>query len=292
MRVVTWNVLYRNREERTDLLVNRLRRVEPDVVLLQETSPEHAETVAEQLGLTMVGCGRSIPDLPHESAPALLCSVAGDITPVGDVIELSMDDRTYAILSRVRLSDGTEAVIGSVHLSHTGQAGRMGIDLGYARFSTGHGSLDEVADETFRTSVATRLEQLMELDRVIAGEQPRRGVLLGGDFNFITYGGEYRRVLELGFSDAWSSGPRLGTRDTILEYNPLIGDGRGVYSERPPGVMQGVTGPLDYTLDFQFFTPGLTAESAWTLGRPDEDDPEWVSDHLGLAADYRLSQAT
>ena len=288
MRILTWNVLDHERERRVEVLTDRLRRVGPDIVLLQETSQTHAAEVGRRLGMEVAACGRGDRQVTGDSVPAVLCS-SDKLTPDGDATELTTEGRPYVVLLRLRRQDGTEMLVGSVHLAHSNRTGRLAYDPDYVRFTSGHGPLSAIGDDDTRSSVRARLQQIASLEKVTtdSGTTP---TFLGGDFNFVAYGAEYRSILELGLRDAWTAGPRLGSRDTIMEYNPLIPGGRGVYDERPPDALSGATGPLDYTLDYQFVTAGVAVLGAWTVGRPDENDPEWVSDHLGLAVDYELPE--
>ena len=281
VRVVSWNVLYHDLPIRADGLCRVIAKAKPDIVLLQETNPENAAFVSDQLGMALLGCGPRASGQPFHSAPAILARDAD--APAKECLVLADEDKVYAILTTYAVGS-SEVLVGSVHLTHTNHVGRISLDPDYVAAAQCLASVEAIRDDSIRLSVQARLRQLNALLDAVVN---RTVVLLGGDFNFVPHGVEYRHLLTAGYGDCWDAGPRLGSRDTVLEQNPLIASGPGAYTPIARSAMPGTTGPLDYTLDFQF-TKGLHGVAAWVLGRPDPDAPVWHSDHLGLAADYDI----
>ncbi len=287
IRTLNWNVLYRDLERRAEGLADAIASVGPDLVLLQETNPSHAAETAERLGMVVVGCGPAEAAGTITSVPAILARF-GAVDPSPDPgLILTDAAKTYAVVHPFAVG-GRRLIVASIHLTHTAQAGRMALDHDVVAAAQGGATVADIADPTIRDSVRARLAQLDALEaavRSLAGDGDP--ILLGGDFNFVPRGPEYRRVLDAGFDDAWESGPRLGSRDTIIEHNPLISDGPGVYDVVSKAALTGTTGPLDYTLDYQFVA-GLRCRAAWVVGRPDPVAPIWHSDHLGVATDHEI----
>ena len=288
LRVLTWNVLYRDLDGRADGLAAAIAEVAPDIVVLQETNRSHAEATASRLDMAVIGCGPSAPGGAVTSVPAILARVdVADPAP-GTAVVLADDTKTYAVLHPFHLGP-RRLVVASVHLTHTAQAGRMALDEAYVTAAQGLGDVADIADATVADSVTARLGQIESLTAAAASlAGVDAAVILAGDFNFVPHGVEYRRLLAAGYADAWTAGPRLGSRDTIIEHNPLISDGPGVYAEAGAAVMTGTTGPLDYTLDYHFVAR-VRCRAAWVVGRPDPLAPVWHSDHLGVAADHEIA---
>lgn len=284
LRLATWNILNSNRFDRLELLSRHLRNVHPDVVLLQESSPQYALALADELGMH-VAVTAVDPALRDEetSVPAILSAYE---TSNANVQELPSDTgRAFFHVSATIHATGAEVRVGSAHLRHTPQAGRMGLDADYRAAAASRSHTGNIKDADLRISVLQRLEQL---DAMLSRLDPGEPTIFGGDFNFVPDGIEYR-TLASQFVDTWRSAPRLGHGATILERNPLIGDGRGLYTRQAGSVLEGSTGDLDYTLDYQFCSPGIEVGAAWTIGDPNTAETSaWPSDHLGIVADYAL----
>jgi endonuclease/exonuclease/phosphatase family metal-dependent hydrolase len=281
---VTWNVLWRERAARQNILVESLREASPDVVFLQETSPAHASVVAAALGM----CLAAVPatgSTETTSVPAILTSekpVESRVLSLPRPLDLSA-------VSAVAEVEGVRVRLISTHLRHTPHAGRMGIDVDYRSASLGRIPVAGIRDDAIRTSVEVRLAQLEALRTGLIPKAPDEAVIIGGDFNFVPDGVEYRMVLGWGLSDSWRAAPRLGSGATIIDRNPLIADGRRPYASLASTLLPGAPRSLDYTLDFQFHTgPGLAVEAAWIIGEPRTGDGVWPSDHLGIVAEYDL----
>ena len=293
MRILSWNVLYRDRDARLELLAARAGAIEPDIILLQETSPEHASRLGAALGLELVAGGSEleIPGWTPSYSPAILVRPTMRAQPTGCLLAANGHDggnRVFAAGAQVTPDDGRTLRIASVHLSSTRLAGRMGHDLSYRR-SARLGDTAVVDDGAIRRSMMQRMDEIERLLEFISSPGADSAVI-GGDFNFVPYGPEYR-VLELaGFRDAWEAAPRLGSRDTILEDNLLLTDGVRVYSSQRPQIFPGSSGPLDYTLDFHFVRGSVDVGGAWTVGRAEGNQP-WVSDHLGVVVEYEFPGA-
>lgn len=279
MRVVTWNVLWRDRNQRLDALCRCLAAVRPDVVLLQETSPDHAAAVAQRLDLAAIAVPprdriEPMPGTDTISVPAIL---ARRLDRKKSIKLTGGGPACWLITAAVPGPDGGAVRIGSVHLAATRAAGRMTLDPDYlaaARSELGH---EAIREPGLRESVATRLQQLATVRAEFTEQQPW---LLAGDCNFVPAGIEHRHLLRSGAVDAWEEGPRPGSRCTIVAANPLVAETAADYPDLPPGLPT-----LDYTLDFQFHSGHGAALAGWTIGVP-APGLDWPSDHLGLAVDY------
>lgn len=273
MRILTWNILWRERDDRRGVLTDHIRRIDPDVILLQESSPGHADALASDLGFA-VAVVADDPVAEVVSTPSIITRLPF-VAPIGYQLGRT-PDRTYWLV---------EVTIGGIrvatmHLQHTHQAGTMALDSDYRAVDTRAG-VEHIADEEIRNSVRTRLEQLDIVREVVCDGTP---TVFGGDLNFAPDGIEYRTIVSWNVVDTWRVGPRLTNRATILQANPLVHGGTSVYSDQAEHLLPGTIGPLDYTLDYLFSSPGLTVGNAWTVGRPLAQS-EWPSDHLGVVID-------
>lgn len=284
--VVTWNVLYRDRNQRVQLVAERIRAVRPDVLLLQETSPDHAAALAEATGMC-VACVAPDGSADPVSVPAVLTArppvAAGTISLTGANEPL----RHYAHAT-IELA-GIPVRVATTHLQHTPGAWRLGIDRDYAAAAHSEAEVESIRDDEIRASVQHRLAELTQIAAIRADLQPLPEVF-GGDLNFVPRGPEYERIRSWGMFDSWADGPRLGSGATILGTNPFIHDGPSTGGRDGTTVLPGHRGPIDYTLDFQFHTARLRTDRAWTLGNADEAG-RWPSDHLGLAVEYSLCES-
>ncbi|MDO5533571.1 MAG: endonuclease/exonuclease/phosphatase family protein [Propionibacteriaceae bacterium] len=287
VRIATWNILWRNREQRLDTVAQVLRKVNPDIVLLQETSPDHAASLAEQIGHHVALVATSLRDTADPiSVPAILSHQQPEDTELL-VLPQRGDRPHYACVARFGAwAHGITAV--STHLRHTNRAGRMGFNptlRSWTPPSQDSGPSDPRGTDLLGT-VWDRMVQLQAIHEMLR-DRLDTPLVFGGDLNFVPDGPEYRAILDWGLADSWRAAPRLGYGETILEANPLIGDGPGLYSKVAADLFPGFAGPLDYTLDFQFTTPSVQPGNAWVFGRPVAGEP-WPSDHLGLAVDHEL----
>lgn len=284
IRVLTWNVLYRDAPSRIETLCDRIREVAPDVILLQESSPAHAEVIASALGMTVAAVAPE-PDKGVTSVPAIITGLPTRDTVVRELYNMG-DRATWAVSATVITPQGDVAVI-TTHLQHTHLAGRMAVDPQYRQ--TGASTQASIDEDQLRGSVQRRLLELEILMRTRTDNAAAVATVLGGDFNFLPDGVEYRQIVASGLADTWRAGPRLGSAATILEHNPLCSDGPGAYSELASARMPGLRGDLDYTLDFMFHSPTIQVGDVWIVGRPNGDEA-WASDHLGIVADYSLTE--
>lgn len=281
LTIATWNVLYRDRDTRLPLLTDRVLAIKPDVLLLQETNTAHAHALADATGMTVACVAPEDPEGPGVQ-PAVLTATA---SVSADVHTLSTRPGVYRHYAYAVVDiAGSRVRVSTTHLQHTVLAGRMGIDQSYAAVARGDITLDQIADDEIRVSVGRRLDELEQIE-TIRGQLEHLPEIFCGDLNFVPRGPEYQRILSWGMTDAWASGPRLGSGATILGANPLIADGPHAYDHDAADQLPGHTGLLDYILDFQFHTPELRADHAWTFGAAD-DLGRWPSDHLGLAVKY------
>ncbi|MDO5512861.1 endonuclease/exonuclease/phosphatase family protein [Corynebacterium sp.] len=273
MRILTWNILFRERQDRLHTLAEHIRRIDPDVILLQESSPEHAQELASMLGHDLA-IAADDPAADVVSCPAIITRL-----PFTDAREHLLEATPERHYWMVEVMIGGVRVA-STHLQHTHEAGTMALDADY-RGVDKREKVESIGEIEIRTSVTTRLSQLDIIREVVTDGTP---TVCGGDFNFPPDGIEYRTIIEWGLVDAWRAGPRLSNRNTILQFNPLVSGGAHAYSRRAEQQLPGSTGPLDYNLDYVFTTPGLRIEDSWTVGRPFHDGA-WPSDHLGVVAD-------
>lgn len=273
MRILSWNILYRDRDDRLEVLADHIRRIDPDVILLQESSPSHAQSLADVLGFHVAVAA---DDLAAEviSTPAIVTRAPAEESAMHLLGETS--DRHYWM---VEASVGGRRVA-SLHLQHTYMGGTMALDADYRGVDSAQ-QVADIADVEICTSVTTRLEQLDVVREIVCDGTP---TIFGGDFNFPPDGVEYRTILGWGVTDTWRAGPRLTNRASILQINPLVSGGSHAYSERADEQLPGTTGPFDYNLDYIFTTEGLRVGDSWTVGRP-FGSGAWPSDHLGVVVD-------
>lgn len=254
-RVATWNVLYRELEQREQRVLDELERLRADIVLLQETNAAHAERVAEAMGMRTVVC----PSGEHGNVvPAVLAREASVDTDIVMLPDVGAPVRQFAVAATVPVGTHTVRAV-SVHLRHTASAWRLA-----------HGGA--LADEPdARATVADRVVQVEALHRARAGWIAADHEVIGGDMNFVPGGIEYAAIVEQGFRDA-AEGRRQAT---VLAANPLIRD-----TPTDPALQR------DYTLDFQFHDRRLDVARLDVFGHPDAGGV-WPSDHLGVVVDYR-----
>ena len=290
LRVLTWNVLGRDRPARLDALCDTIRRINPDIVMLQESSSEHAQHVGARTGLQLIAVP-DVPSAPSTSVPTLL---ARNPLQDGASIELSapIDGHSYYAVTATFEHEKVLSQFCSTHLRHTDRAGRMGLDAGYRKAGRAGGADSTLVQNlapNLRHSVAARLSQIDVLHENLVGIAPNATArILCGDMNFVPDGPEYAALLRKGWTDSWRAAPRLGSGSTILDRNPLIADGRAPYQSLQVEAQPGGASHLDYTLDFQFNQGQLTVNGAWTVGDPDDTGAPWPSDHLGIVVDYEL----
>ncbi|MEA9987054.1 endonuclease/exonuclease/phosphatase family protein [Subtercola sp. RTI3] len=290
LRVLTWNTLHRDRSSRIGSLSKVITHIAPDVVMLQESSPEHADEVAQRTGLHVT----AVPDVDSDDAtsvPALLTRVPMTGSVVSE-LPAANDDHRYWAVSGTWTEGECFIQLTSTHLRHTHLAGRMGLDADYRlaaqQSRNGHAGPMQ-GDPSIADSVALRLRQLQALnDFLTIPRQQTSASILGGDFNFVPNGPEYQAVMHQGWSDAWHAAPRLGSGSTILDRNPLIADNPAPYRDVTLAKHPGGSAHPDYTLDFQFVRGNMTVNDAWTVGDPGHAGGQWPSDHLGIVVNYEI----
>ncbi|RDI35851.1 endonuclease/exonuclease/phosphatase family metal-dependent hydrolase [Rhodococcus sp. AG1013] len=272
LRVVTWNVLHTNRHQRVGLLAAAVATRRPDFVLLQESSPRHAEDLAAELGMHVAAVPDDAADLV--SVPAVLSTREPSEVRVdclaGD------DGRNYYLTTAVLEVDSTRIRVGSTHLRHTPSAWQM-TETG-RRFARDSGiRIDFGAIEA---TTAVRLRQLAEIGDLLHRKmEPVDHEILGGDFNLVPDSPEYAAIIEDRLRDSWN-GATAAARATVLARNPLVGDTPAHLRSDGPAARA-----LDYTLDYQFHSSGMEVVCAEVIGEPDGEGA-WPSDHLGLSVDY------
>ena len=159
VRVVSYNILKGDRGR--DRILDEIRRLGGDVVLLQEVKTDQAEGLARDLGMHVAF--RSHPNLPSEGLAVLSRYPLRDVTPVIDAA-----GRTCAIFADA-VADGKRFIAASVHLQATSSLGSV--------FKA-----DRIRGEEIQ---------------LIHNEWKRRGgyaLVIAGDFNQIPMGGNYRAV--------------------------------------------------------------------------------------------------
>lgn len=280
LRILTWNVLYRDVDARLPLLVPRVEAIRPDVFLVQETTAAHARALASATGMHLVAEG----ERTHPTAPTINAILAAE-PPVRAASHTIDAGARCTYLTADWQVGSTLLRVGTTHLRHTHQAGRMGVDSGYRAVARGVDAA-AIASDSIRESVSMRLAQLAEIRR-LREEDAVDAEVLTGDLNFVPDGAEYGEIVSWGLNDAWRAAPRLGSGATIVERNDLIGDGRGVYRDLRDGAMPGAGGDLDYTLDYQFSRGAIDVGHAWIVGDVDAGE-SFPSDHLGIVVEYRI----
>ncbi|QBJ97006.1 hypothetical protein ERC79_14380 [Rhodococcus sp. ABRD24] len=273
LRVVTWNVLHTNRDQRLRLLATTVAPHRPDVVLLQESSIRHAEDLASELGMRVA----AVPDdsVGLVSVPAVLSVQEPSEVRVD---RLSGDEgRNYYLTTAVIQMDSVRIRIGSTHLRHTPSAWQM-TEAGRKFAAESDIRIDS---NTIEATVEVRLRQLAEIDDLLHRTmKPVDHEILGGDFNLVPGSREYRAIIGGSLRDSWNDATALTPQATVLARNPLVGD-------TPPRLRSAGSAArmLDYTLDYQFHSSGMEVDRTETIGEP-TDGGTWPSDHLGLVVDY------
>ena len=159
VRVVSYNILKADRGR--DRILDEIRRLGGDVVLVQEVKTDQAMGIALDLGMH-VGFS-SHRNLPSEGLAVLSRYPLRDVTPVIDAA-----GRTCAVFADV-VADGKRFIAASVHLQATSSLGSV--------FKA-----DRIRGEEIQ---------------LIQNEWKRRGghaLVLAGDFNQIPMGGNYRAM--------------------------------------------------------------------------------------------------
>ncbi len=284
MTVATWNILYRDRESRLRQVIERLQRVGPDVLLLQETDLQHAQQVAQETGMMLAAIAPPNGD-GIQSLPAVLTRTQPVTAGAVRFENIQGEERHYVFAEIVCF--GRQLRCGTAHLHSTDRAGRLGVDPDYRRVSQRRAGLDSLGDSDLSSSVSHRLEEINAIREIREGLTSIPEIF-GGDLNFVPRGIEYQAIQDWGLRDAWSDGPRLGSGATILGNNPLVADGPRAYAQEIADHLPGHLGEIDFTLDFQFCSVSFETRNAWTFGNGRELEG-WASDHLGLAVEYALA---
>lgn len=307
LRVCTWNVLRTDRERRREILTESLRRINPGVICLQETSLAHSGMLAEELGMHLGYAGGASQREDGDIGVAVLSKLPFSRTQefqLAPAAHESLESRSV-MLAAVQIG-GTERIFGSVHLSHTKLAGSLALLRAYretvgASELLGPGKAESAgpgvsASTAAMSTVRVRLAQLGELlgflaefrqpgQRGTASNTGATSTLIAGDFNAPPEGPEYRAMLSAGFRDSWRAGPRLGSGATIVAANPFLARESMDYDALAETTIPGATGPWDYCLDYQFIDGDLRPGAAWTVGHGGPGHA-WPSDHLGIVVDY------
>lgn len=270
LRVVTWNILYRDQEQRLDRLADALARLDADIVCLQEVLAAAHEPLAERLGLH----SHWVPSGFPPPADGLGCAVAGR-HPIVDAQALPLgagNTGRAAAGAKLKTPLGTLWAI-STHLMYTPDAG---LAAAYPPYET----------RVPIASVTQRIDEISTLSETVAALEGDH-VLLCGDLNLLPDGAEYRHLTAHGWTDTWRQRPRLGSRATIVDTNPLLPGAELTRYRHAHTGLPGRPDVFDYTLDYQMMRgETLLAGHAWTFGG---ERDEYPSDHLGLAVDYRVA---
>ncbi len=249
-------------------IVALLRRIDPDVALLQELDRRSRRTgYVDELDALHQGfpTPRRLSTSIHRSAWVP--------HPLGH--QLGPVDLEQAILSRFELSRGERIALPPLREP----ALRQAFNLHRALLV---GSGPDVAFATTHLSAFSRGDGTLpaQVGRIVAWIDGLRGRpwLLGGDFNLLPPGDDPKRLGAEAAEYADHPSPLL----------PLFARGRSVFPEAsllgadqrtylPPGANEP-----DRVLDWLFVSPHLTVERAWV-----EPIPAWLSDHRPIVADLR-----
>ena len=268
MRIVTWNTWWRfgPSDERQPLLASTLRRLQPDVVLLQETWADQAAALAVATGLVVV----DVVAAPFD--PPVLDTVPAD-HPFGN-----------AVLAR---ADRVEA-IGSIGLDSPGDAAPRSAVA--ARYHDGGGPVVVISTHLchLADAGAVRQDQLDEVHRWSREVAPDVPVLLGGDLNQVPTSDEYRASVAPHWTDLWAEARGAEPGPTMTPDNPRLSSTAWMAERNPPGAPPGVR--IDYLLGRQPLTDRPTGGrvAIRAIDRIGGAADGWPSDHLGLVADVEL----
>ncbi len=262
MRLVTWNTQWRfgRWEPRQPLIADALRRQNPDVVLLQETWPDQAASLADRLDLRLLGFGGGYFDQQLSSVPD--DERFGNAVLAKDgrvVIDESFDSPGDPAPRHLVAIEVGGLVLASVHLCHLAD----GAAVRAAQLKHIVGSVREIGDR----------------------------FVIGGDCNLVPTSAEYRAAVDLGLHDSWDFLRLQSAQDrsdpetlgpTMVPANPEIGHTRWMNERNGPTVPADTGVRLDYLWTSE---PGLVQEiDRFGIGPDSEPGARWPSDHLGLAA--------
>jgi endonuclease/exonuclease/phosphatase family metal-dependent hydrolase len=265
LRVVTWNTwwCFGPWRERQPLLSAALAEQQADVVLLQETWPGQARTLAEVCGLEVIALS------------------VGAFRPQGGNGEPAGWAFGNAVLGR----SGQARPLGTVPLpSAQDGAPRSGVAVAWERAGAGLALVATHLNHIAGAS-AVRQHQLETLAEWIGGLRPTGPVVLGGDLNLTPYSPEYRDGIEARWVDLWPLARPGDPGATMVPENPRFRDTEWMAERNgrtePPGVR------FDYLLARRSAggALGLTVDRIDVVGTARH---AWPSDHLGLVCDLRL----
>ncbi|MEM8923937.1 MAG: endonuclease/exonuclease/phosphatase family protein [Actinomycetota bacterium] len=267
MRVLTWNIWWHfwEWEARRPLVAGTVLANRPDVVLLQEASPDQAEAVAEACGLSVVGYfgtplvpafSPELADVPFGNA------VLADPATVSE--PLSLDYRN---------GDGRA------------QRGAVGV------FSTVLGPKVFLASTHLSSSVdagAVRSQQMEQITAWVDELGADGPAVIGGDLNQVPSSDEYRSSIEPHWVDLWTMARPGEPGSTMVAGNPNIAgyDWMGPRNG-PGGPTDGVR--FDYLLARRGGAKdagGLRVASIEVIGTAVDG---WPSDHCGVVAELTVS---
>ncbi len=260
-------------EKRLPVLCDQLQRISPDVVAVQECSPDQVEVLSDTLGMETHYVGAPLGRGGAEMGNAVLARWPLTERTYRWLPMLEAEDmRRVAVAARLNCN-GSALWLVSVHLTRTPDAGEIALGLS-----------DAASGE-----LATRSAQIADLRTFV--DTLSEPALIAGDLAFLPDSVEYELLVNGGFRDAWRSRPRLGSRVTAAADCPYLAMEMDRYrsAARTHGVELSDPG---FCLDYQFvFGDTLEVGLAWTFGRPDGDrgDEVWPSDHLGVCVEYRIA---
>ena len=275
LRVANWNLMWRfaSLERRLPVLCERLQRLSPDMVAVQECSPDQADALSDALGMEAHYVGAPLGRGGAEMGNAVLARVPLTARTHRWLPMVEAEDMRRVVVAARLDCDGTALWLASVHLTRTPDAG--GTALGLTGVPPGE--------------LAARTAQIADLCTFVdAMNEP---AVVAGDLAFLPDSTEYRLLVAGGFRDAWRAGPRLGSRVTTPADCPYLAAEMDRYrsAARSAGVELPDPG---FCLDYQFvFGEAVEVGMAWTFGRPDGEHggEVWPSDHLGVCVEYHIA---
>ncbi len=266
MRIVTWNTwwCFGPWQERQPRLVAAIAAQQPDVVLLQETWPDQARSVAEACGLEVIGI---------EAGPFHPQGIDGTAT------DHQMGNAMLADPARARLIGAVSLPSGDDRVHRAGVAVAWGTAAGSEVLAVAT-HLNHIA-----SNHAVRQRQLERLRWWLGQVWPHGPVVLGGDLNLTPHSPEYGLAITPHWVDLWARTRPDDPGSTMDPANVNFRDTDWMDDRNGPGHPPGVR--FDYLLARPLTPgpagdPGLAVDAIELIGGADHG---WPSDHLGLSAD-------
>ncbi len=308
------------RERRFDILVNRLRRLDPDVVFVQEANPvgRYASRLAESLdfdeihqvcnaGIKVVGLG--IPSNFEEGIVVLarkslhlreydVRKLSGGFGLFGDFMSVNFDEAEFALVGEITVH-GVAVFLINVHLSAFPPNDSAFYRNALNRLASGETDGEELSmvEEYIAYGSVRRMKETSNLLDCLSDLPVDAPKILGGDFNSVPGSHVISLLHRSGmFRDASLSSPdgSLPTWDprknTNISYSTRFtdagGDSLDLYG-KISAIYDAKPRRIDYLFYSRQFGDGSVQSYFATMDSSYEGT--FASDHFAVAADVSLA---